>query len=59
MTKSIKKMKNKILAMDAAPAAIPVNPKSAATIATMKNITDQDNIESPLPTTPEFRFRLE
>lgn len=32
------KIKNRILAMDAAPAAIPVNPNTAATIATIKNI---------------------
>ncbi len=32
------KIKNKILAMDAAPAAIPVKPKIAATIAITKKI---------------------
>ncbi len=37
ITKRIRKIKNKILAIDAAPAAIPVNPKIAATIATIKN----------------------
>ena len=38
------KTKNKILAMDAAPAAIPVKPNTAATIATIKNISAQRNI---------------
>jgi hypothetical protein len=33
-----RKMKNNILAIDAAPAAIPVKPKIAATIAMIKNI---------------------
>lgn len=37
-------MKNKIFAMPAAPAAIPPNPKIAATIATIKNIIVQRNI---------------
>lgn len=38
------KMKNKILAIEAAPAAIPVKPNTAATIATIKNISAQRNI---------------
>lgn len=38
------KTKNKILAMEAAPAAIPVKPNTAATIATIKNISAQRNI---------------
>jgi hypothetical protein len=38
------KTKNKILAIDAAPAAIPVKPNTAATIATIKNISAQRNI---------------
>lgn len=38
------KMKNKIFAIEAAPAAIPPNPKIAATIAMMKNMTAQRNI---------------
>jgi len=33
--------KNKILAIDAAPAAMPPNPKIAATIATAKKPNDQ------------------
>lgn len=37
-------MKNKTFAMLAAPAAIPVNPKSAATSAITRNIADQRNI---------------
>jgi hypothetical protein len=39
-----RKIKNRILAMDAAPAAIPPNPKIAAMIATIRNITVQRNI---------------
>ena len=35
---STKKIKNKILAIEAAPAAIPVKPKIAATIAIIKNM---------------------
>jgi hypothetical protein len=35
------------LAMAAAPAAMPVNPNSAATIAIIKKITAQRNIVSP------------
>lgn len=37
-------MKNKILAILAAPAAIPPNPKIAATIANITNMTVQRNI---------------
>ena len=33
------KMKNRTFAMEAAPAAIPVNPKIAAMMAIIKNIT--------------------
>jgi hypothetical protein len=48
-TNSAKKMKNKILAISAAPAAKPKNPKAPAKIATMKNTTAQYNmIGSPL-----------
>lgn len=43
-TNNTKNTKNKILAMDAAPAAIPPNPKIAATMATIRNITVQRNI---------------
>jgi hypothetical protein len=42
--KSTIKTKNKILAMDAAPAAMPVNPNIAATIATIKNMSAQRNM---------------
>jgi hypothetical protein len=42
--KSTINTKNKIFAIDAAPAAIPVNPNIAATIATIKNISDQRNM---------------
>jgi len=35
---STRKIKNNILAMEAAPAAIPVKPNMAATIAIIKNI---------------------
>lgn len=38
------KIKNKIFAKDAAPAAIPPKPKNAATIAIIKNVTAQRNI---------------
>jgi hypothetical protein len=37
-------IKNKILAIPAAPAAMPPNPKMAAIIATIRNITVQRNI---------------
>ena len=43
-TKRIKKIKNKILAMPPAPAAIPPNPKIAAIIAITKKIIVQRNI---------------
>ena len=43
-TNNTKNTKNKILAMDAAPAAIPPNPKMAATMATIRKITVQRNI---------------
>jgi hypothetical protein len=39
-----RKIKNNILAMEAAPAAMPPNPKMAAMIATIRNITVQRNI---------------
>jgi hypothetical protein len=39
-----RKIKNRILAIDAAPAAIPPNPNTAAIIATIKNMTVQRNI---------------
>ena len=39
-----RKIKNKILAIEAAPAAMPPNPKIAAMIATIRNITVQRNI---------------
>jgi len=42
------KMKNKILAMEAAPAATPPNPKIAAIIATIRNITVQRSIKKVL-----------
>lgn len=45
-------MKNKILAILAAPAAIPPNPNIAAIIAKMTNVTVQRNIIS------SFRFNL-
>jgi len=38
------KMKNKIFAIPAAPAAIPPNPKIAAIIATIRKITVQRSI---------------
>ena len=42
------KMKNRILAMEAAPAAIPPKPKMAAIIATTRNMTVQRSIENNL-----------
>jgi hypothetical protein len=38
------KIKKRIFAIEAAPAAIPVNPKIAATMAMIKNVTVQRNI---------------
>jgi hypothetical protein len=43
-TKSVTKMKNKTFAIEAAPAAMPPNPKMAAMIAIIKNVIDQRNI---------------
>jgi hypothetical protein len=43
-TKSTKKIKNKTFAIEAAPAAIPPNPKIAATIAMIRKVTVQRNI---------------
>jgi hypothetical protein len=45
-TKSTKKIKNKTFAIEAAPSAIPPNPKMAATIAIIRNVTVQRNIEN-------------
>ena len=42
------KMKNRILAIPAAAAAIPKNPNTAAMIATMRNTTAQLNMVPPL-----------
>jgi hypothetical protein len=44
MINNARKMKKRTLAMDAAPSAIPPNPKMAAIIAMTKKITDQRNI---------------
>jgi len=43
-TNSTRNTKNRIFAMDAAPAAMPVNPNNAATSATTRNMSDQRNI---------------
>jgi len=43
-TKSTRKIKNKTFAIYAAPAAIPPNPKIAATIAIIRKVTVQRNI---------------
>lgn len=40
----IKKIKNKTFAIEAAPAAMPPNPNTAAMIATIRNITVQRSI---------------
>jgi hypothetical protein len=44
--KSTTKMKNKTLAIEAAPAAIPKNPKAPAMMAIIRKITVQRNIAS-------------
>jgi len=41
---STKKIKNKIFAIEAAPAAIPPNPNTAAMIAMIRNMTVQRNM---------------
>jgi hypothetical protein len=46
MRNSTIKMKNKILAIEVAPAAMPPKPNTAATIATTKKMTVQRNIIS-------------
>jgi hypothetical protein len=46
---STRNMKNKIFAMPADAAAIPANPKNAATIATIKKNTAQPNMFHLLP----------
>ena len=43
-TNSTRKIKNKTFATEAAPAAIPPNPKIAATIAIIRKVTVQRNI---------------
>jgi hypothetical protein len=42
--KRTRNIKNRIFAMEAAPDAMPVKPKMAATIATIKNMTDHFNM---------------
>lgn len=42
--KSTKKIKNKIFAIEAAPAAMPPNPNTAAMIAMIRNMTVQRNM---------------
>jgi hypothetical protein len=46
------KTKKRILAIDAAPAAMPVNPNTAATMATIKNMSAQRNMIS------KFKFMI-
>ena len=46
--KSARKIKNNILAIEAAPAAIPVKPKIAATIAIIKKIAAHFSITQSL-----------
>ncbi len=48
MTNKTIKIKKIILAIDAEAAAIPVNPKTAAIIAIIKNVNTQPNISFPL-----------
>ena len=45
--KSVRKMKNRICAIDAALWAIPVSPSDAAIMATTKKISDHLNIAPP------------
>jgi hypothetical protein len=45
--KIIRKIQKRIFAIEAAPAAIPPNPKTAAIMAIMKNISAQYNIFIP------------
>jgi len=52
------KIKNRTFAIDAAPAAIPPNPNTAAIIATTRNITVQRNITINLIFTIGFRSIL-
>jgi hypothetical protein len=44
ITNNTRKIKNSTLAIEAAPAAIPPNPKTAAIIATIRNVIVQRNI---------------
>lgn len=44
ITNNTRKIKNNILAIDAAPAAIPLKPNMAAIIATTKKVTTHRNI---------------
>src|ERR1700720_2008239 len=53
----IRKIKNRILAMPAAAAAIPKKPKTAAMSATMKNARAQRNIDPPVAI--RLRHKLE
>jgi len=54
---SNKKRPNRNFAIAAAPAAMPVNPNSAATIAITKKITAQRNIVSPPQNEIESSYR--
>ena len=45
---STRKIKNKIFAIEVAPAAIPPNPNTAAITAITRNIIDQRNIKKSL-----------
>jgi hypothetical protein len=44
ITKRIRKMINRILAIDAAPVAMPPKPKTAAMMAIMRKVTVQRNM---------------
>jgi hypothetical protein len=51
-------MKNRILAMEAAPTAIPVKPKMAAMMATTRNMTVQRSIVMIFKVKKYFLHRL-
>ena len=52
------KIKKRILAIEAAPAAMPPNPKTAAIIAIIKNVTAQRNIVVEFKLNLKFNGRV-
>jgi len=57
ITKSTRKTRNRIFEIPAAATAIPVKPRTAAIIATSKNISAQYSIQSLLEQTVASRTR--